>query len=867
MTRRPDLDDLDREIRDHIDAETAALVAQGVSEAEARVLAIRKFGNVALVKEDVRAVWVPRWADAIRQDAGDAIRRVRRDPALSIAIVMTLTLGIGLTTAIYSVVKAVLMEPLAYRHPERMVWLATRGKDSTHEIMNSIDLAKWQSQSTSFEHIVAYGPSDATLVAGADATRVRIVSVSSGFWQVTGAQPGLGALPTDADPQALVITHRTFLDQFNQDDGVIGKAVTIDGRAATVAAVLPEGFKPQMETFSFGLVFEGAEPAAYRMMRIDPPPTSISPTTAVRIYQVIAELKADVTIEQARAEIETIHARPQPDFPSPFDSSIVVMLPLRDKIVGPSAVALSVLLSASFIVLLIACANVANLLLSRGAERRKEIALRMSIGGGPVRVIRQLLAESIGYAILGGAGGVLLAWWLVNAVIALIGPSVPRLPETTIDLGVLAVVAAISMATAVLFGAAPALMLVFTNVQEVLKDGGRSVSTSRRMLRAGRLMIGAQVALAIVLLVGAGLMLKSVWQMTSYPPGFEPGHILTMRIDFRGPQYREPRTRQEAARALLEKARTMPGVRAAAVTTARNSSMVVLRENEPVPPPGERAAKSAPVSSISEDFGPLLGMSLISGRWLGADESQPAVVVNESLARRDFGNRSPLGSRIRLPWKGMDGFGTIIGVARDLKYAAIDSDAAPELFLHYTDTPIGGVTLLMKIDGDPMAAAPAIRSALSSIDSSQSIFMVRTMEAALAQSIAPRRFNLLLLGAFAAVALILAVLGVYGVVAYAVAERRLEIGIRLALGAERARVVRMVVAQGMSSVAAGTVVGVAGAYAATQWIAGLLYGVSATDPATFTATAVLLGAIALMACTLPALRAAWIDPATALRAE
>ncbi len=865
--RRPDLDDLDREIRDHLDAETHDNLARGMSEDEARSAAMRTFGNVARVKEDVRAVWIPVWFDQLRQDARDAARYVRRNRALSLAIVVTLSLGIGLSTAIYSVVNAVLLRPLAYAHPQRMVWLSTRARDSSRDSMNSIDFAVWQSQATSLAHMIAYDSADATLVLGGDASRLRIVSASQGFWEVTGAQPVLGTLPTDANPQALVITHRAFAALFQSDPRVIGRTVSVDGRAASIAAVLPDTFHPQLPAFGVIVDLDTAEPSAYRMLRVDPPPHVITPTTGVRVYQAIGELKAGVTIEQARAELDAIHAREQRVHPTPFGTTSLVLTPLQDTIVGPSRRALSILLSASFVLLLITCANVANLLLSRSAERRKEIALRMSLGSGPLRVVRQLFAESAAYAALGGLGGVLLSLWLVRTVIGLIGAAVPRLTETQLDFGVLAVAAALSIGTALLFGIGPALALVVTNVQQVLKEGGRTASASRRVMMTGRAMVAVQVALTIVLLAGAGLMFKSIWRMTAYPAGFAPDQILTMHVDIHGLQYRDQKARHDFAAALVSKAKTIPGVRDAAMTTGRGSRMLVMKDGEGIPPTDERERRAAPVSSISPGFGPLLGMSLVSGRWFTDPDSPGVVIVNESLARRDFKDSDPIGRRIRMPWVGQNGLATIVGVARDLKYAALDADVAPELFFHYADTPISSITLAIRVDGDPIAAAPAIRNALSALDRTQSFYDVKTLEQVLSESIAPRRFNLLLLGSFAIVALVLAALGIYGVVAYAVSERTHEIGIRMALGADRSKVVRIMIAQGMWSVTAGLVLGLFGAWAATRLIGGLLYGVAPHDTATFAVTTLALASIACVACVVPALKAALVDPVTALRGE
>jgi putative ABC transport system permease protein len=865
MPRRPDLDDLDREMRDHIEAETEENIARGMAENDARAAAIRKFGNVTRIKEDVRGVWIPGWLDRLRQDARDALRYVRRNPAFSLAIVITLTLGIGLTTAIYTVVNAVLIRPLAYQHPERMVWLTTVGK-SGRESMNSIDFGAWQAQATLLEHIVAYDYSDSTIVIGGEASRARIVQASDGFWQITGAQPMLGTLPAANDLTTIALSHQAYRDQFHSDRNVIGRVVSIDGREATVAAVLPADFRPQLMPHVFQRE-DYVEPAAYRMLPIQPPPQAITPQTQVRLYSVLGELKRDVTVPQARAEITAIHARQAREHPTPFGPSTAVVAPLRERMVGPSRRALGVLLAAALVLLSISCANVANLLLSRSAERRKEIALRMSVGSSPSRIVRQLLAESLAYALLGGIGGILLASWLVNLVIVILGPALPRLTEARLDLGVLAVTAAVAVGTALLFGAGPALALIATNMQEVLKEGGRTVSATRRVLMTGRVMVALQLALTMILLAGAGLMFKSVWQMTRYPAGFAPDHILTMRLDFKGPQYRDQRLRHTFTAALLEKANTLPGVGDAAITTFRDGIMLVMKEGDPIPQPSERGLHEAPESSISASFGPMIGMSLAKGRWFTEHEAPGAIIINESLARREFGDRDPIGRRIRLPFVGAQPYGTVVGVARDMKYAAIDEDPSPEIFFNHADNFLYGITLLMRIDGDPVAAAPAIRKALSTIDPSQSFYLVRTMEQALAESIAPRRFNLLLLGTFALVACVLAVLGVYGVVAYAVAERRQEIGIRLALGAERARVVRMIVAQGMSSVIAGLVAGVIGAAAATRVIAGLLYGVAAHDLPTFVIVTAGLSVVAFLACTIPALEAAAVDPAAALRAE
>jgi predicted permease len=877
IRRRPLLGDLDREIRDHLEAEIEENIARGMSEEAARQAALRKFGNVTRVKEEVRGVWVPRWADHVGQDARDAVRRLRRNPVFAVAIIATLALGIGLTTTIYSVVQAVLLKPLSYPHPDRVVWLTTQAEGNSRpqpreplgnpEMVNELDFAAWQAEATLFEHMIAYIHADATLVAGGEASRARVVSASEGFWDLAGARPVLGGLPSAKDRQVLVLSDRLFRGQFHGDPRVIGQAVTIDGQPMTIGAVLAPDFRPQLPDPGWRPGLDRLEPDAYRGLLIQPPAGPPNRSMMVRIFQAIGELRPDVTIEQAHAELEAIHTRNRQRSPQPFGASSARLITLQEKIVGSSRFALGVLLAAAICVLLVTCANVANLLLSRTSARQKEIALRMSMGSGPLRVIRQLLAESVAYALLGGVGGVVLARWLIDLGVGLMGPAIPRLTETTLDVRVLGVAMAVSLGTALVFGLGPAVALCRTNVQEVLKDGARTASVSPRRRHAGRAMIAVQLALTVVLLVGAGLMLKSVWRMTSYPAGFAPDQILTMRVDFRGPRYRDDRARHDYAESLLARAQSLAGVRDAAITTGPESTMRVIKEGEPFPFPGNPESRAARVSAVSPDFGRIVGMPLLSGRWFEEIEATEVVMINEALARRDYPGMDPVGRRILLPWLGDDVFGTIVGMVGDLKYSRIDADAVPEVFFHHARTRLFGVTLTLRIDGDPLAAAPGITKALAVVDPSQSIFSVQTMETALAESIAPRRFNLLLLGTFALVALVLAVLGVYGVVAYAVAERTHEIGIRLALGAKRQRVVRMIVGDGMLSVLGGLAIGLLAAVAATRLLAGMLYDVDPADPTTFVLITLMSGAIAFIACAAPALNAARVDPVIALRAE
>jgi putative ABC transport system permease protein len=585
---------------------------------------------------------------------------------------------------------------------------------------------------------------------------------------------------------------------------------------------------------------------------------------AIPLYLAIGQLKTDATLEQARAELEAIHARSQHDMPSPFTQSVAVLEPLADKVVGSTRVALRLLLAAAVCVLVITCMNVAHLLLSRSSTRQKEMALRMSVGSGPRRVIRQLLAEGAAYSAIGACAGVLLAWWLTNTVIGLMGPAVPRLAETTFDVRVLAFTIVAAIVTALAFGLYPAVALSRTNVQEVLKDGARSASSSPRSRAAARSLVALQLAVTIVLVVAAGLMLRSVWHVTAYPPGFAPDEILTLRVQFSGPHYRETEARQRYVNALFTAAQSLPGVREAQLTDGRGSITLLVREGERMPEQPD--AHAAPVSAVSSGFPKMWGMSLLQGRWLDDMDRTDAILINEALARREYPGVNPIGRRVYAIWSDdSERLATIVGVVSDLRYAKLDEDAVPEIFVPYQDRRLFDVTLALHIDGDPMAAAPTIVKALGAIDPTQSIFAVKTLERTLNDTIAPRRFNLLLLGTFAVTALVLVALGIYGVVAYAVAERTHEIGIRIALGAERGRVVGMIVRQNMISVVAGLVLGLAAAPFATNLMSSLLYEVEPTDTSTFAMATLGLALIAFAACVMPARRAATIDPLRALR--
>jgi putative ABC transport system permease protein len=515
---------------------------------------------------------------------------------------------------------------------------------------------------------------------------------------------------------------------------------------------------------------------------------------------------------------------------------------------------------------LIVCVNTANLLLVRGWARQREIAIRTAIGAGRGRVLRQFFVESLVLGAIGCGAGLLLARGLTAMLLRILPLSVPRLSETTIDGRVLAFALGACVATTFVFALVPAIALWKTNVYETLKDGARSASASARSDYMRSALVAIEVALTVMLLVAAGLMVKSFWHMTAYPPGFSPDRVLTMRVQFSGPRYRDRTNQRAFVDEMLRRASAAPGVHAAGVGSNGGAIMRLTIEGEPDAPPEQKPHGA--MSSASEGYASALGLRVVKGRWLTDREPAPVFVINETLARQAFPGADPIGKRIRLPFvDAPTSFAQVVGVVADLRYTKLGEATEPELFLDYAHARIGGTTLTIRTSTDPMSVAPALRTLLSSIDRTQPLFDVKPLAVALADSIAPRRLTLLLLGMFALSALLLVIVGIYGVVAYAVAQRTQEIGVRIALGATRRQVVALVVRQAMTITLGGIALGLAAALVSTQVMTALLYEVTPTDLATFAAAGATVAGTAFAACCGPAVKASLIDPLAALRCE
>ncbi|HEY1760677.1 MAG TPA: ABC transporter permease [Bryobacteraceae bacterium] len=845
--------DLSQEIRAHIEEKIAELVEAGVPASAARAQALREFGNPTLIAEASREVWGWPSLDRLWQDVRYGARMMRRNPAFTAVAVLTLALGIGANTAIFGVAHSVLLAPLPYPHSDRLVFISTLND----QVVGAPDYFDLRVQAQSFDAMAAYIYQDSNLEAGGDAMQTTIASLLGDMWALTGAQPAVGRLFRQGETGGVVLAYRTFEQRFHGDASIIGRAVHLDGAPAVILGVLPRDFQFLLPT-ELSLI-QKKEIEAY----IASPFTPVNQPHAApqtRSVSVVARRKPGISLAQAQGEVEALMARIKAQWGYMgfiYSQMSVRVVPLQQRLVQNARPALLVLLAAVACVLLIACANVANLLLARAATRQREISIRIALGAGRLRVARQFLTESLMLALAGGAAGLLLARWGVAALIRLGPADVPRLNTASIDAWVLAGTLGLSILTGLLFGMAPAISFS-RGLHDTLKESVRTTSPSRSAQRLRALLAAGELALALVLLAGAGLMVKSIWRMNVRPAGFDPEHTLVMRVSLSGERYRTLPQKVAYFSTVLERLRGAPGVEAAGVGTG--GFMGPLNVDE-IPPEAGAPSTVVNIRLASEGYLGAIGLRLMKGRWLSDDETAPVAVVNEAFVRRVARGQDPIGKHA---FRAM-----IVGVVEDLKADKLDADPAPEIYTPYSKSilPFMSMDVMMRVSGDAAAAASGLRSVAAETDPAQAIYGVQTLDRALAESIAPRRFNLLLLAIFASVAVLLAAIGIYGVMSYTVAQRAQEIGLRMALGAGRGTVVRMVARQGMLVAGAGISVGLVAALGLMRLMASLLFDVKPSDPQTFAAVAAGLAGVAFLACWLPARRAARVDPMVALRHE
>ncbi len=812
--------------------------------------------------------------NALQQDIRFAVRMMARAPGLTLVVVAALALGIGANTAIFSVVNAVLLRPLSFRDEHRLVqiWGSNPAKNVPFHNISYSDLVDWRRLSRSFESMSGGQPAAVSLTAaasGGEAAPERISAwrVNANFFSTLGvnARHGRTFLEAEGRPGAgpvALLSHKLWQRRFASDPKAVGGAVLLDGASHTVVGVLPENFE-----------FPGREVDAFTPLRVAEARAPENDRVSVSVF---GRLRPGADIRQAQAEMDTVGRQLGAENPRSGGTRPRVW-GLRQFVVREVKPSLMVLAGAVGLVLLIACANVANLLLARSGARQREIAVRTALGAGRRRLVRQMLTESVLLAAAGGAAGVVLAYWGVKMCVHLAPAGYPFLRNSALGAPVLAFTAGLSLATAIIFGLAPALVATKAGaLHEALKEGSRGSgeSLSRNRFRAA-LVVG-EVALALVLLAGAGLLIRSFARLNSVSPGFDPKGVLTASITLPPAKYPAPPQRVIFYRQLMERLSAAPGVQATAVVSllplsGSNTGTGIFVEGRPYP-----RVQDAPIIWMrlaSGSYFRAMNIPLKRGRLFTERDdgtAPPVAIINETLARRHWPNEDPVGKRFAtgLPRDGSSpSWITVVGVVGDLRHMKLNQEADAEVFWPYTQPPLGGMNIVVRTSSDAARFAPQLRAAVAGLDRDLPLSQVRNMEQVLANSIAPQRFSVWVLGVFAGLALALAAVGVYGVMSFSVTRRTREIGIRAALGAGRADVLKMVVGQAMALAGAGLALGLAGAFALTRLMRSMLYEVAPTDPLVFAGVAVTLAAVAALASYIPARRAARVDPLVALRYE
>jgi putative ABC transport system permease protein len=855
------MQDIEEELRSHVEMATEANIERGLAPKEARVAALKSFGNPTRNTElgyDVRGGG---WLEDCWQDLRYGARMLRRQSGFTLIAVLTLALGIGATTAIFSVVNAVLLRPLPFSQPEHIVrlWEIIPTNPDLHYQVRYANYQDWRQQNHVFTHLSAYREDGFNLQTGAEPRRVNGVRVTVDFFNVLGVQPMLGrafSAPEDAPggEHVVILSHALWQEGFGGDAQLVGRQLKVDGLNHTVVGIMPPGFS-----------FPNEEEELWVPFALEAPQAGLGR----HWLKVLGRLQPEATVEQARAEFNTIAQRLELSYPATNKGHGVFMQPWHEYYSGYLQQPLYTLLGAVLFVLLIACANVANMLIARNAAREREIATRAALGAGRARLIRQLLTESLLLVAVGGTAALPLAAWGVGALTKFGPRDIPRLQEATIDARVLAFTLLLSALTGLIFGLAPAWRRAGLDLNAALKAGGRTAGGTGQRLRQG--LVVAEVALALLLLVGAGLMLKSFVHLQQVAPGFDAQGGLTMDINLPPQKYAKPAERAAFLEQALARLRALPGVEYEGATHrlpfAGNSATSFDVEGRPVAEGTPRLR--AIYRAISPDYFRAMGTPLVAGRTFTDEEAwhkPTAVIINQTLARRYWPNENPLGKRLKVGARDSV-WVEIIGVAPDTKETELTAEVEGALYQPYIMSAEPAMSLVLRTGVEPLSLADAARAEIRRVDAEQAVSGVNTLEGLLSEATAQPRFNASLLALFALLALTLAAVGIYGVIAYAVAQRTQEIGLRMALGAQPRDVLRLILGQGLMLTLSGVGLGLLSAFALTRWLKSLLFGVSATDPLTFGGIALMLTFVALLACWIPARRAAKVDPIVALRYE
>jgi putative ABC transport system permease protein len=864
--------ELDEELQDHLEQKTQEYIENGLSPEEAHYAALREFGNVELSKQNCRDTRKVLWIQNFIDDVRFAVRMLRKDPTFTVVAVLTLALGIGANTAIFSVVNAVLLRPLPYAQPERLVFLSESTREVPHMFISLANLADWRSMNTVFESMGAYRKASVALTGRGEPRRLVQAQVTSGLFPTLGVQPILGHTITpeedkpDREP-VVMLSDSLWARDFGRDPDVLGKRVRLDGKWYTVTGVIPSSRLPlywrQMDVFtSLGRLESSVGGNAFRAVHL-----------GVLAY---ARLKPGVTVEQARAEMLAIAQRLEQQYPKTNTGQSVTVEPLLEQMVGNVSRPLQLLMGAVALVLFIACANVANLLTARAILRRREMAVRRALGAGAGRLAGQLLCESVLLSLLSGAVGLIAAYCAVPPLARRAISIMPRIEDISIDRTVLGFTFAVSLLTGVVFGLLPLIAVYRTAPTEALQESGRAPRAGFRRIELRSVFATAELAMALVLLVGAGLTIKSLFRILQADLGLQPNGVLTGVLSLPETRYKKDAQLSGFIRQLVQKLNTLPGVTAAGFETAQlvGGSEVSFRiEGQPQSDPNQ--APYAEFSSVTPGALETMGVKLLRGRffrWSDDQNSQPVCIIDDSMAARFWPGQSALGKRLatEVPsaTDGQPVWQTVVGVVHRVRTDGADDQHLVETFIPYSQYQIlRRGRLIVRSQEDPASLLPAVRRVMHSLDPDLPLYDVKTLAELVDQNVAARRLSVVLLGAFAAIALVLATLGVYGVMTYVVTGRTREIALRLVLGAKRRSILRLILGQGMLVVLVGTVAGVFASLALKRPLTAMLLGVSATDPWTIASVAGLLIVVTLAACCVPLHKAMSVNPVTTLHRE
>jgi len=872
VTRRRIFNDLTEEIQQHLAEKTEALMAGGLSREDAERAAKREFGNVTRIEERGREAWVWPLVESLWADTRFAFRQLSKNFGFAFTAILTLALGIGATTAIFSLVNTVLLRPLPFPEQDRLMWLSQQDHSLpgvVPEALSYPDYFDWRAQNHTFSEMASFNGAGVTLESEGEAQRLDAQTVSANFFQTLGAAPMLGRdfRWEDERPgnRTVMLSYALWQSNFGSSKKIVGRTIRMDDHAYMVAGVMPKDFQ---------FPLENPAPALWKSIAEDA--EGKDPQTAQRgfdVLGVIGRLKPGVTVEQAKADLSLIAgnlARQYPDNNKQYTSALVEQE--LQHITGDTRPALRVLFCAVTLVLLIVCANVAGLLLARGSRRSAEFALRTAIGASRAAIIRQLLVESVTLSLCGGVAGIALAYALVRASVRLIPLDIPRMEDASIDAGIVVFDLLLSLFTGLLFGILPAWRVSRSSPADALRDGSRSVAGGHGQNRVQNGLVIAQTAIGLVLLVVSGLFIRSFVRILNVDPGFDPKQVLTAKIGISRDKLSHNVQFYEQ---LLARVSALPGVRSASAgwplpMSNGNASVSFAIEGRPMAK-GDEPSES--LGLAMPGYFETMRIPLVAGRLFDERDGvkgAPTILIDRTFANRYFPGENPIGKHIRVE-EGDDVFDhsmrEVVGVVGDIKRKGLTAEAEPQYYLPFAQAVITNPPLVVRTSGDAAAVQAAIRGVVREIDKSVPVYQASTLEDYISKSTAQPRFQTFLLTGFAGMALILATIGLYGLLSYMVVQRTLEIGLRMALGAQRSDVLGMIVRRGLTLALIGVGVGLAIAVAITRLISGMLYGIRPTDPLTFAATAGLFLLVSIAASSLPAYRAARMDPMKTLREQ